>query len=246
MAPRGTRKNALLATWTRGRLARVASAPRRDGAVSIPAPHPSLPAAVVAARPTSITDAISAATSSQPPAMTSRRSPCGSPLAWRPFPDRLPRGERSPDLSAPRILAVTGPELSRTRNGGPEGRNGPAFRLPVLRATECRRSLAPGGRRAEHSALRPPGPFRLDSGTPCLVAVGAHTTEERQNGPDGVQLSGRASRSRLPVAAVILDARMPATGGKGVPTDGLIEVVADEQYLFRGASATASTTVDRG
>ena len=151
---------------------------RRDGAVSIPAPHPSLPAAVVAARPTSITDAISAATSNQPPAMTSRRSPCGSPLAWRPFPDRLPRGARSPDLSAPRILAVTGPELSRTRNGGPEGRNGPAFRLPVLRATECGRSLAPGGRRAGHSALRPPGPFRLDSGTPCLVAVGAHTTEE--------------------------------------------------------------------
>ena len=62
MAPRGTRKNALLATWTRGCLARVASAPAGTGAGSALPPHPSLPAAVVASTvPTSITDAISTA-----------------------------------------------------------------------------------------------------------------------------------------------------------------------------------------
>ena len=101
--------------------------------------------------PTSITDASSTATSSQPPAMTSRRSPCGSPSAWRPFPDRLPRAACSPDLSAPRNLAVTG----RTCRGLGMGTGRPeSTRIPPSgpRATERSRSLVPGGRRAEHSA----------------------------------------------------------------------------------------------
>ena len=48
MAPRSTRKNALLATRTRGCFARAASAPAETGAASAHAPHRSLPVAVVA------------------------------------------------------------------------------------------------------------------------------------------------------------------------------------------------------
>ena len=190
MTPRGTRKSALLATWPRGCLARVASAPAGTGAGSALPPHPSLPAAVVAPPSlTSITDAISTATSSQPPAR-----PAGGKHAARRqpgdhFADRLPRAACSPDLSAPRNLAVTGRSCRGLGMWGPEGRNGTAFRLPVPRDTERSRSLAPGG-----GAFRPPGPFRLDGGTPCLLAVGAHTTEERQNEPDGVQMSRRTRR----------------------------------------------------
>ena len=167
MAPRGTRKSALLATWTRGCLARVASAPAGTGAGSALPPHPSLPAAVVASTvPTSITDAISTGTSSQPPAMTSRRSPCGSPSAWRPF--RRPATSRSMLLGPQRAEEPggNGPELPRTRNVGTGRPERTAFRLPVPRATERSRSLVPGGRRAEHSAHPA---FRLDSGTPYLV-----------------------------------------------------------------------------
>ena len=111
--------------------------------------------------PTSITDAISTATSSRPPAITSRRSPCGSPSAWRPF--RRPATSRSmlPGSQRAEEPGGNGPELPRTRNVGTGRPERTAFRLPVPRATERGRSLVSGGRRAEHSAHPA---FRLDSG----------------------------------------------------------------------------------
>ena len=157
MAPRGTRKNALLATWTRGCLARVASAPAGTGAGSTLAPHRSLPAAVVAAPSLRRSRTPSPRrTSSQPPAMTqvgghhaARRQ------RWRPFPDRLPRAACSPDLSAARNLAVTGRSCRGLGTGDRKAGMDPHSAFRSSRATARSRSLRAGW--AERGAFRPPG-----------------------------------------------------------------------------------------
>jgi len=88
--------------------------------------------------------------------MISRRSPCGLPVS--PATISRPATSRStlPDSQLAQDLRVTEPELPRTRNGGPEGRNEPAFRLPILRATERSRSLAPGGKSIPPTRVIPP------------------------------------------------------------------------------------------
>ena len=154
MAPRGTRKNALLATWTRGCLARVAAAPAVTGAGSTRAPRRSPAAAVVASPSLRRSRDATPRRDLQPAARDdpSRRSPSGSPSARRPLPGRLPRAARSPDLSPARNLAVTG---RGCRGPGTEDRKAEWTRIPPsgppapLHAAEA---CVPGGRNAEHSA----------------------------------------------------------------------------------------------
>ena len=161
MAPRGTRKNALLATWTRGCLARVASAPAGTGAGSALAPHPSLPAAVVAAP--SLRRSRTPApqrTSSQPPAMTksavTMRLAVSLATISRPATSRsmLPGSQRAEELRGNGAGA-----LPRTRNGDRKAGMDPhsAFRSPApLNAAEawCR---VGGGRSIPPTRAIPPG-----------------------------------------------------------------------------------------
>ena len=213
MALRGTRKDALPATRTRGCLARVASPPAGTGVGSANSTE-IVPAAVVAAAsPASIADAISAATSSQPSAMS--KPAAAMRLAVGVEIISGPANSRSvfPGPSAPGNLAVTVAEPPVGM--GPEGRNGPpAFGCPApLNAAEAR---VPGG--AEGGALRPPGhsawtaecrflqcgrcsPYGRKAGRTRRCA-GAETNDEGDHG----------SRRRLTPTA-----SEPATGGKGVP-----------------------------
>ena len=246
MTPRGTRKNALLATWTRGPTSRELRRhpPRRGGLNPCTTPIPARgrrsstsyvdhgrhlrsdlqPAARDDQPAVTMWLAVSLATISRP--ATSRST--------------LPGSQRAED---PRGNGAGAVEDSEWGTGRPEW-----TRIPPSGPPRHRMRPKPGAGWAEGGAFRPPPTRAIPPRQRNAVSRSGRRSHygRRQNGPDGVQLSGRASRSRLPVAAVILDANMPATGGKGVPTDGLIEVVADEQYLFRGASAAASTTVEQG
>ena len=107
----------------------------------------------------------------------SRWSAGGHHQTWRPFPTRLPHAARPPDRSAPGNLPVTGRarRVLGMRDRKAEWTCIPPS-VPLRRWTQPK----PGAGWAEDGALRPPWPFRRDSGTQCLVRVGAHITEGRQ------------------------------------------------------------------
>src|SRR5271166_890212 len=113
-----------------------------------------------------------------------------------------------------------GPELPRTRNGGPEGPKGQhsAFRSPApLNAAEawCR---VGGGR-----SIPLTRPFRPDGGTPCLVCGRrSHYGRKTERSPDAAQDNRPAGLGR-PRAGVpggdVADARRDQLQALEEPAD---------------------------
>jgi hypothetical protein len=113
---------------------------------------------------------------------------------------------------------------------GPEGRNGPpsVFRSPAsLTAAEACAGWA------EDGAFRPPGHSAWTAEYRFSYAVGAHTTEEGRDEPDGVLDSRRTRESRLPAAVCPGrdDGGHAGTPGRQFPS-------GNTSYLLRSVEAT--------
>ena len=172
--------------------------PPGPGRAQHSAPHRSLPAAVVAT-PSLRRSRTPSPRDLQPAARydPSRRSPSGSPSAWRPFPRPATSRSMLPGPQRAGEPRGNGPALPRTRNGDRKA-EWTAFRLPVPRATERSRAWCRGC--AKGGAFLPSGLNRPAAVSIRLPDRRPVARPDRAHHPAGRTRRSRRRTPRRPAA----------------------------------------------